>query len=32
MMLQVVALARAFPDLGLCLDVGHVWLIAGTAR
>lgn len=25
---QFVALARAFPDLGLCLDVGHVWLIA----
>jgi sugar phosphate isomerase/epimerase len=25
---QFAALARAFPDLGLCLDVGHLWLIA----
>jgi len=25
---QFAGLARAFPELGLCLDVGHVWLIA----
>ncbi len=25
---QFVRLARTFPDLGLCLDVGHLWLIA----
>lgn len=25
---QFSALARAFPELGLCLDVGHLWLIA----
>jgi hypothetical protein len=25
---QFVALARAFPELGLCLDVGHLWLVA----
>lgn len=25
---QFTRLARAFPELGLCLDVGHLWLIA----
>ena len=25
---QFACLARAFPELGLCLDVGHLWLIA----
>lgn len=25
---QFAALARAFPELGLCVDVGHLWLIA----
>jgi sugar phosphate isomerase/epimerase len=27
---QFAALARAHPDLGLCLDVGHLWLIAAA--
>lgn len=25
---QFAALAREFPELGLCLDIGHLWLIA----